>query len=127
MVALLNCGPRPASKVRRVNRISWSVTVPTAFGLNADALPPATRDPNTDQGEAASILQQGFRKVAVVPFNGLPQVGNTLPSFLFILAVRCASFPEAGRFSIFFIINTVLNPGPLANGLYLAQERAELM
>lgn len=68
--------PRPASKVRRVNRITWSVPVPTAFGLDPEALPPGADGVKAEEGETGGLVRQGFRRLAVAPYNGLPQVRN---------------------------------------------------
>ncbi|CAM9994382.1 unnamed protein product, partial [Choristocarpus tenellus] len=64
---------REASTSRRCNRITWSVPVPTAFGLDAEALPEVTREPKEEEGERGTVLRQGFRRIAVTPFNGYPQ------------------------------------------------------
>lgn len=69
-----NRNARPASSSRRVNRITWAVTVPTAFGLDPETLSATPQDLDAELGERACTVRQGSRRLAVIPFDGLPQV-----------------------------------------------------
>lgn len=73
-----NRNARPASSSRRVNRITWDVIVPTAFGLDPETFSATPQDLDADLGERAYTVRQGCRRLAVVPFDGLPQVCGML-------------------------------------------------
>lgn len=66
--------PREASQSRRANRITWTVPVPTAMGLDPKALPEPPSERERGEDQRSRHVRQGFRRVAVANFNGVPQV-----------------------------------------------------
>ncbi|CAN0394731.1 unnamed protein product, partial [Hapterophycus canaliculatus] len=65
--------PREASQSRRANRITWTVPVPTAMGLDPKALPEPPSERERGEDQRSRHVRQGFRRVAVASFNGVPQ------------------------------------------------------
>lgn len=68
------CYVREASTSRRANRITWTIPLPTAMGLDGAAMPPAATEREKGEGQSSRNAKQKFRRVAVTGFNGLPQV-----------------------------------------------------
>lgn len=73
---------RAASTSRRVNRITWTVPVPTALGLDPTVLQAVAKERELGESQNSRHARQGFRRVAVTNFNGLPQVHDELFFFL---------------------------------------------
>lgn len=67
---------REASQSRRANRITWTVPVPTAVGLDVKALPEPPSERERGEDQRSRHVRQGARRIAVASFNGIPQVGG---------------------------------------------------
>eukprot|EP00903_Cladosiphon_okamuranus_P010672 g10089.t1 len=64
---------REASQSRRANRITWTVPVPTAMGLDVKALPEPPSERERGEDQRSRHVRQGPRRIAVANFNGIPQ------------------------------------------------------
>lgn len=67
---------REASQSRRANRITWTVPVPTAMGLDVKALPEPPSERERGEDQRSRHVRQGSRRIAVASFNGIPQVSE---------------------------------------------------
>ncbi|CAN0508263.1 unnamed protein product, partial [Ectocarpus sp. 8 AP-2014] len=64
---------REASQSRRANRITWTVPVPTAMGLDPTKLPEPPSERERGEDQRSRHVRQGARRIAVTNFNGIPQ------------------------------------------------------
>ncbi|CAM9522259.1 unnamed protein product [Ectocarpus sp. 13 AM-2016] len=64
---------REASQSRRANRITWTVPIPTAMGLDPTKLPEPPSERERGEDQRSRHVRQGARRIAVTNFNGIPQ------------------------------------------------------
>ncbi|CAN0022840.1 unnamed protein product [Ectocarpus fasciculatus] len=64
---------REASQSRRANRITWTVPMPTAMGLEPTKLPEPPSERERGEDQRSRHVRQGARRIAVTNFNGIPQ------------------------------------------------------